>query len=293
MNDRQQTFDRASARNMDTNGWYEIEANPLSKAGVFPYFGADLGLVGEDAGKLFNVLRSPSELSSQETLDSFRLVPIVNDHEILGAKEDGRTPPEEKGIEGITGETIFFDEADSTIKGTIKIMSESLKRAIEQGKRELSCGYTCEYIKENGIYEGSIFDFKQTKILGNHVAVVDFGRMGSQVSVLDQYLESQTMDEKPVKTDVKDYSSLENTEKVGKDGDKDKEDKDYSGDANFQKAVHDACSNYMKDMAEKEAKDKEDKTGEEEESKDDGLGGGSKEVPTSFDAKDAAPLLIE
>jgi len=295
MSKRQKVFDRASARNFDTNGWYEIEANPLSKAGVFPYRGSDLGLVGEDADRIVNVLRSPNELSRQETLESFRLVPIIDEHEILGPREEGRTPPEEKGIEGITGEIIFFDEADATIKGTIKIMSESLKRAIEQGKRELSCGYTCEYVKESGIYNGKSFDFKQTNILGNHIAVVDFGRMGSEVRVLDQDLESHTMANK----NAKDQTGLENTEKVGSDENKsEKEDKDYAKDGTFQKAVRDACSDYMKDK-EKEAEDKEDKDKEakdaesKKESEDDGLGGGGKEAETSFDAKDMAPFFDE
>ena len=50
---------------------------------------------------------------------------------------------------------------------------------LEDGKREISCGYTYELCEENGQYI-------QRKIRGNHVAVVDAGRAGSRVSIRDR-----------------------------------------------------------------------------------------------------------
>ena len=49
---------------------------------------------------------------------------------------------------------------------------------LEEGKREISCGYTYELCEENGQYI-------QRQIRGNHVAVVDAGRAGSRVSIKD------------------------------------------------------------------------------------------------------------
>lgn len=50
---------------------------------------------------------------------------------------------------------------------------------IESGKREISCGYGCDYdIDENG-------DILQVHITGNHVALVDEGRAGHSVRILD------------------------------------------------------------------------------------------------------------
>ena len=46
-------------------------------------------------------------------------------------------------------------------------------------KREISSGYECEYVEENGkIY--------QKNIRGNHVALVQAGRAGNQVKIYDE-----------------------------------------------------------------------------------------------------------
>lgn len=46
-------------------------------------------------------------------------------------------------------------------------------------KREISSGYECEYVEENGkIY--------QRNIRGNHVALVQAGRAGNQVKIYDE-----------------------------------------------------------------------------------------------------------
>lgn len=175
----------ATKRLEDYNGWYEIPANPLSRVGVFPYSGRQIGLTGEDADKVFMIYRPAEELSAQETLDSFRLLPWIDGHALLGDEENGLTPPEKKGIHGVIGENVFF--ADGFLRGNIKLFSEKLGRQIESGKRELSCGYRCTYDMTPGTFEGQRYDGVQRNIRGNHLALVEAGRMGSEVAVLDQF----------------------------------------------------------------------------------------------------------
>ena len=191
-----------SKRISDINGWYEIKENPLSKVGVFPYTGAMIdhdGKFGLDPDKIYNVLRSEEELSDPETIDSFKLVPWIDDHVMLGEKKDGLTPAEEKGISGVIGENVFFDYEDQMLKGNVKIFAEGLKDDIEKGKKELSLGYRCKYEKKSGIYDGQGVDFMQKCIRGNHMASVDEGRMGSEVAVLDSNLLTFTIDSKELK----------------------------------------------------------------------------------------------
>lgn len=174
-----------SARIPDVNGWYEIKANPLSKVGVFPYAGFQLGLTGEDAEKIFNVYRPEEELADQACIDSFKLVPWIDDHEFLGAESDGLTPAERAGIQGVVGEDVFF--ADGYLKGNIKVFSDTLGKLIESGKRELSCGYRCVYDMVSGVFNGEHYDAIQREIRGNHLALVQEGRMGKDVAVLDHF----------------------------------------------------------------------------------------------------------
>lgn len=177
------TFDK-SDRVHDVNGWYEIKRNPISKVGVFLYGGATLVAAGCDAdpAKMYRVYRPAEELSSQECIDSFRLLPWIDDHAMLGDKP-GMIPAEQKGVQGVIGEDVFFE--DGYLYGNIKVFSETLADNIDAGKKDLSAGYRCNYRMESGIFNGEEYDAIQFDIRGNHLALVAEGRMGKEVSVLD------------------------------------------------------------------------------------------------------------
>jgi len=177
------TFDK-SDRVHDVNGWYEIKRNPLSKEGVFQYGGATLAAAGCDAdpSRMYKVYRPASELSAQECIDSFKLLPWIDDHAMLGDKP-GMIPAEQKGVQGVIGEDVFFE--DGYLFGNIKVFSETLADNIDAGKKDLSAGYRCNYRMESGIFNGEEYDAIQFDIRGNHLALVAEGRMGKEVSVLD------------------------------------------------------------------------------------------------------------
>lgn len=175
-----------SQRQHDINGWFEVKDNPISKVGVFPYLGSTIDSSGEfglTPDELYNVFRPEAELNNPDTINSFKLVPWIDDHEFLG---DTGTPAEEKGVHGVVGEDVKFDKGMLT--GNIKVFSERLKNEIETGKQELSLGYRCKYEKQSGNFGGDRYDFVQTDIRGNHLALVDQGRMGSDVKVQDHFI---------------------------------------------------------------------------------------------------------
>jgi len=171
-----------SARQLDNNGWYEIPANPLSRVGVFPYSGRQVGDM-ENPDKVYQILRPADELAAPECIDSFKLLPWIDEHELLGGEDKGLTPAEKKGIHGVIGQTVFFD--GDYLRGNVKLFSEKLAGQIESGKRELSCGYRCSYDMTPGTYQGQRYDGVQRNIRGNHLALVKEGRMGPAVAVLD------------------------------------------------------------------------------------------------------------
>lgn len=174
-----------SARRHDVNGWFEVERNPLSKAGVFPYLGRQIGAPGPN--RLYYVLRPAEELGSAETVASFRLMPFVDEHAMLGSEDDGLTPAEEKGVHGVIGERVFFDPTDGVLYGNLKVWSEKLAADISGGKKQLSAGYRCVYDFTPGAYNGERYDAVQRVMRGNHLALVERGRMGPEVAVLDQF----------------------------------------------------------------------------------------------------------
>jgi 8-oxo-dGTP pyrophosphatase MutT (NUDIX family) len=179
--------DTASARSYDGNGWYEVKKNPISRVGIFPYSGAQLGLQGDDAERIFQVLRPPEELSDPECIASFKLLPWIDNHAMLGpaaqAMTDAALPAEAKGVHGVIGEQVFFE--DGVLYGNIKTFSDHLADLIDAGKRELSAGYRCVYDMVSGIFNGQHYDCVQRQIRGNHLALVKEGRMGPGVAVMD------------------------------------------------------------------------------------------------------------
>lgn len=182
-----------SKREIDINGYILIEDNPISKVGVFPYTGMQIATKeqlesGEiDPNRTYNVYRPAEEFLDPECIESFKLVPFTDEHELLGRSEDDLTPPERKGVHGVTGENVYFDSNDGYFKSNLKIFSEKLANLIESGKKELSMGYRCTYDLTSGEYDGIRFDAIQRKLRGNHLALVQKGRAGPDVAVLDHF----------------------------------------------------------------------------------------------------------
>ncbi len=256
LSESRKTKDNAeSCREYDVNGWPEIKNNPLSREGIFPYSGET---VGGEAGRIYSVYRPEEELSNPETIKSFKLLPFVDDHPavLLGDSDAGLTPAEKKGIEGIIGEDVYYK--DGILYGNIKILSESLADLIESGKKQLSVGYRCVYKIVSGVWNGIPYDAVQRNIRGNHLALVDQGRMGKEVAVLDHSI--YTFDS------IEITKELKMTEEVKKEEEKKGMD---AQEERFAKALDWIEGKMAKDAAEEAEKEKAAEKAEEKGMDDD------------------------
>lgn len=202
-----------SNRTSDANGFVEIRRNPISRAGVFPYKGRSIS-PDLDPEKVYWVYRPPEELSNEETITSFRLLPWTDTHPatLLGASADqSLTDPDQKGVRGVIGENVEFDHSTETLYANIKVFSPSMARAIELGKRELSSGMRCKYVREDGVAYGQAYQFRQIMLRGNHLSSVEEGRVGPDIAVLDHLNFS---------FDAKEISIMEPDETTGGDASK-------------------------------------------------------------------------
>lgn len=157
----------------------EVKDNPLSKVGVFDYLGSEIP-GADEPDRVYKVYRPAEELARQETIDSFKLMPFIDEHEILGK---AGMPAERKGMQGTLGEQIYFDAP--YLRGNIKIHSSAAQSLIKAGKVELSPCYGCDWVKGDGTYEGQSYQYTQRNIMGNHLALVEEGRTGPDVAVQD------------------------------------------------------------------------------------------------------------
>jgi hypothetical protein len=265
-----------SAQIKDLNGYIEIKNNPITKVGVFEYSGRQIdqdGTMGLDPDKIYNVYRSEEELSKPETIASFRGLPLIDDHEMLGVGIPGLMAPEEKGVHGVTGSDVRVE--NGYMLSTLRIFSEKLKKLNEDGKKDLSAGYYSVYDIESGNFKGQPYEIVQRQIRGNHLALVGEGRSGPDVSVLDHFkftfdskeianMADEKKDEKKATDESVGANSLEQkldqiltvlsklVPATGMDSDEDKDKKETKDADEEKKDVKDA------DEADKDKKDTKD-----------------------------------
>lgn len=184
-------------RIVDVNGYLTRPNNPILRAGIFPYRGFQIP-GAPDPAATYAVYLPPEEVADPEALRSFCLLPIVDDHTMLGAGY--QMPAELKGVHGTTGDDPQFDGA--TLAITLRVFSQTMRGMIERDEKiDLSPGYRCRFDPEPGMIDGQSYDFVQRRLRGNHLALVDSSRRN--VAVMDAADEKEA-DAMPDPKDPKD-----------------------------------------------------------------------------------------
>ena len=169
-----------SPNQLETGEGFLICRNvPIARVGDMKYLASELGLPGSE---VVTVNRTADEVFSDAALASFEGKPTTDEHppELLTSDTfalyaKGHAQNVRRG----TGEWDGYVVAD------LHIQDEGLIREIQNGKREVSCGYECDYQKnEDGSYS-------QHNIRGNHVAIVTAGRAGKKAAILDSKLKEE------------------------------------------------------------------------------------------------------
>lgn len=164
---------------------------PIARTGEQDYLGTELGLPVADVVK---VNRPAEEVFSDAALASFEGKPVTNDHPPELIDSETATMYEKGHVQNVRkGE----GEWEGYVIGDLHIHDADLIRAIKEGKRQISCGYECDYSEDGDGY-------KQTNIRGNHVAVVEQGRAGSKAAIMD------SNKSKPIKAERKVMSKQSN-----------------------------------------------------------------------------------
>lgn len=170
-----------SMRTYDADGRLHVAKSHISKANICPYYGREIpgcDQLGLDQDKVYQLLRDPNEL--RKAAPTFAGLPILKEHVPVTAEL-----PRPDLVIGAIGSEVVFDAP--YLDADLTFWTAQAIAGIESGQiKELSCAYRYVPVMEPGTYEGNRFDGRMTKIIGNHLAVVEDGRAGADVVVADR-----------------------------------------------------------------------------------------------------------
>lgn len=176
---------QGSVREFDADGRLKVQKSNISKECVNPYYGSEIPgykNLGLDPNKIYYLYRPGEEL--KKAADSFNGIQILDKHEAISSDE-----PKKDLVIGALGtnakyeapyltNSLFFWDKDAI----------ALIEAADSGRggaKELSCGYSFVPDMTPGTFNGEHYDGVMREIVGNHVALVESGRAGSDVKVSD------------------------------------------------------------------------------------------------------------
>lgn len=175
-----------SARRVDENGFLHVLDNPVSKAQVARYFGAEIPGWQElslDPEGAYMMLRPADEL--EKAAPSINRLPI----ELWHNDTDAENLPKMQiigsmGSDGRFDGTYLRNSLCFTDGGIIRLITSP--EAGEEPLRELSLSYFYDPDMTPGEWNGTPYDGVMRNIRGNHLALVDKGRAGRDVAVRDR-----------------------------------------------------------------------------------------------------------
>jgi len=160
-----------------TSDGYLVANVRTARIGTQDYFGAELD---RPDLKTVTVYRDESEVFRKSSLDTFGMLPLTDDHPAEMVTADTA-----RAVQiGMTNEEVLRD--GEYLRIGIKLTDAATIRKVQDGKRELSVGYTSDIIWGDGVApDGTAYHARQTNIVGNHIAIVDAGRAGPLARIGD------------------------------------------------------------------------------------------------------------
>jgi hypothetical protein len=157
----------------------------LARVGVQYYMGFELGLKDRLVERI-GVMRSAEEVFHPDSIASYKNLVVTDDHPAELVTVDNV-----KNLQkGTVSEVV---PNGSVLSGLVTITDRDQIKKIKDGKVEVSVGYSNILKEETGTYDGVGYEFVQTGIRANHMAIVDAGRCGSACKLTLDHKEDKAM----------------------------------------------------------------------------------------------------
>lgn len=174
-------MDESENRYIDNNGHLIVKRTVITKAAVNPYRGSEIPdseRLGLDPNKIYYLLRCPVEL--ERGMNTFAAVQLLKRHIPVDA-----TDSQKESTVGAIGSEFEMDD-EGRVWAMLRVHDQEGIDYIQSGKmQELSAGYAYTPDMTAGVYNGEHYDGVMRNIQGNHVAIVERGRIGRDAIVAD------------------------------------------------------------------------------------------------------------
>lgn len=246
---------------------------PIARTGEQVYGEGETPLETADDGTII-IVREADEVFSPYTIASYEGKDVTIRHPLQFVDPKNWLSLSKGHIQNVRKGTELDSEGNEQLLADVLIKDSTAINLVKNGLREVSCGYDAEYEQ---IKKGR---GRQTKILGNHLALVDKGRAGSSYAIMDherkgllmtfkerfKLIFGMTLDEAMKEDKSKDESTAEK-----KDESKDESASEKKDEKTDDEASMDAAMQMMKDamgMMEKMSKGKDESEKKDEDKKD-------------------------
>ena len=176
VNDR--TTYKISKREYTDEGFLKVPGY-VARTGIQEYLAVELGLDG-DPNRVVKVMRPADQVFDPASLSTYNGSDVTIEHPSGMVNADNY-----KNVVAGTVVSEGYSDGDFVVADLI-IKSRDAIQAVESGKVQLSAGYSAVY---ESAPEGADYEFIQTDIKINHVALVDRARAGAQARIFDKLTE--------------------------------------------------------------------------------------------------------
>ena len=170
-----------TVRHIDNNGHLIVDRTCITKAAINPYRGQEIPnwqALGLDPNKVYMLLRCPTEL--QRALPTFQGLQLLERHTPVSSEE-----PEKDSTVGSIGTVVEMD--GDNVYSSLRVYDQNAIDLIESEKlNQLSAGYAYTADMTGGEWNGEHYDGVMRNIHGNHVALVERGRIGEDAIIADE-----------------------------------------------------------------------------------------------------------
>lgn len=174
-------LDKISARHYDANNHLIVDRTCITKAAINPYKGQEIPnwqALGLEAEKVYMLLRCPVEL--QKALPTFQGLQLLERHTPVSSEE-----PEKESTVGSIGTVVEMDQ--DNVYSSLRVYDQNAIDLIESERlNQLSAGYAYTADMTGGEWKGEHYDGVMRNIHGNHVALVERGRIGKDAIIADE-----------------------------------------------------------------------------------------------------------